>query len=233
MSGMGRAYLKQIKILEKLVSEKRVLDIGCGVGIFLAMAKKEGWETYGVDESEHASYFAEKNFNIKYHQSLSSFPGNSMSVIRISHVMEHSTEPDKLFAEISRIIKPSGTLVVIVPNCEPLCEMFINKLRVFMSSKPELAGSMYPNAHILGFNTKTLSIAAKQFGFKAISLFTTSMGDNTYYPIFFDGLLNIKRLNQISPASLLRYWIPIFANNLGNRFNRGCWIVGYFKKDEK
>ena len=38
-----------------------------------------------------------------------------MDVVILSHVLEHLDTPDKAMEEISRVLKPSGILIVIVP----------------------------------------------------------------------------------------------------------------------
>jgi hypothetical protein len=58
------------------------------------------------------------------------------------------------------------------------------------------------------------------------------MGDRTYYPMLYDGLMRRVPLREIPLRSLLRYWLPLIADNAGNRIGFGQWIVGYFRKPE-
>ena len=232
IADMKKPYLRQLSILEKLAAEKSLLDVGSGIGIFLSLAKQQGWDIYGVEENEHAFYFAERQFGIKYSKGFDNFADSSVDVIRISHVLEHIPEPHEFLAQLSRILKPNGILMVIVPNCEPLCGMIINKIRSMISKKPKFSGAVDPYGHVLGFTTKALSNFLQQFDLKEIDLFTASMGNATYFPMFYDGLLRITPFSQISFISLLRFWMPMIINNVGNSFDRGCWIVGYFRKNK-
>ena len=46
---------KKIKLINQYSKNDRsILDIGCGTGEFLALAKKENWNTFGVEPNENA-----------------------------------------------------------------------------------------------------------------------------------------------------------------------------------
>jgi len=112
-------YLRQLSTLEKVSHGRNILDVGCGIGIFLAVAKSRDWNVFGVESSEHGAYFANKHFDIQYQSSIDEFPANTFDVVRISHVLEHIPEPRDFLHQLYRVLKPSGILVVIVPNREP------------------------------------------------------------------------------------------------------------------
>ena len=47
--------------LEKRCQDKgRLLDVGCGIGTFLHLARDRGWEPHGVDPSKNGSTFAQE-----------------------------------------------------------------------------------------------------------------------------------------------------------------------------
>ncbi|BAZ87855.1 class I SAM-dependent methyltransferase [Dolichospermum compactum] len=229
---MQDSYLRQLSTLEKVSHGRNILDVGCGIGIFLAVAKSRDWNVFGVESSEHGAYFANKHFDIQYQSSIDEFPANTFDVVRISHVLEHIPEPRDFLHQLYRVLKPSGILVVIVPNREPLCAMFVNRYRQLFSKKPKLAGAIYPDMHVLGFSTKSLNKLVNSIKFNTVSCFTVSMGDITYYPLFYDGLLSRTKITNIKFKTFLRYYLPMIVDNLGNPFSKGQWIVGYFAKNE-
>jgi 2-polyprenyl-3-methyl-5-hydroxy-6-metoxy-1,4-benzoquinol methylase len=227
---MKDAYIRQLNILENLTTDKKILDVGCGLGIFLAVAKSKDWNVYGLESSENARYFADKNFNIKYQLSFEEFSDNTFDVVRISHVLEHIPEPKEFLQHLYRVLKPSGILVIIVPNREPFCAMLVNRWRSLFNKKPKLAGAIYPDMHVLGFSVKSLGNLVNFIDFTEIETFTVSMGNKIYYPLFYDGLLNIKKIQNIKLKDFVKYYLPMIIDNIANPIGRGQWIVGYYKK---
>ena len=53
-------YIRLIRYLRKQIKTGRLLEVGCGVGYFLAQAEKY-FETYGIDISPIAIQYAKKN----------------------------------------------------------------------------------------------------------------------------------------------------------------------------
>lgn len=227
---MGGSYIAQLKQLEPLVNGKKVLDVGCGLGIFLAVAKRHGWEAHGVESSEHSVEFARRQYGLDYHSSLDELGANSFDVVRISHVLEHIPEPLGFLVALKRVLKPGGVLAIIVPNREPLTCLVKNKLKGALSKKPALSGAIYPDMHVLGLSRTSLRNLLRRVGYQAEQVQSVSMGNPTFYPTFYDGLLRVERLGEISPGRLLRFYLPQLLDNIGNRFGRGTWVVGYFRK---
>lgn len=116
---------RAIKSKEQLISlncisnEKKLLDIGCGTGDFLAFCKTKKWQVEGLEPDEDARRIAkEKNqltlFDLNY---LTSIPDDSVDVITMWHVLEHVYNLNDDIKQYKRILKPGGTLIVAVPNC--------------------------------------------------------------------------------------------------------------------
>ena len=93
-----------------------VLDLGCGIGeIANYVESREHY--FGLDINPYCvEYLQRKGLWAKI-GSVYQIPLDtaSMDVIILSHVLEHLEEPDTALAEISRVLKPSGTFIVIVP----------------------------------------------------------------------------------------------------------------------
>ncbi|MCA0446043.1 MAG: class I SAM-dependent methyltransferase [Bacteroidetes bacterium] len=230
VTDMEKPYVAQLNILERLSPGRELLDIGCGLGIFLSIAKEKQWKVHGIESSEHAVQFAKKHFNIKYKQNLEELSQLGIDVIRLSHVLEHIPEPKDILTNIHRLLKSQGILVIIVPNREPLSATVVNWIRRIFSQKPKLTGAIYPDMHVLGFSPSSLSNLITPFGFDSIKISTISMGNPIYFPMFYDGLLSRKSIRNIPIKTLFMYYLPMFFDNLGNRFGKGQWIVGYFRK---
>jgi 2-polyprenyl-3-methyl-5-hydroxy-6-metoxy-1,4-benzoquinol methylase len=93
----------------------KILDIGAGTGDFLMTAKENGWETVGVEPSDKAKSIAIKK-GISFVEKKSDLENNSFDVITMWHVLEHVPNLEFQIQELKRLLKPTGTLIVAVPN---------------------------------------------------------------------------------------------------------------------
>lgn len=225
---MRDPYTRQLERLERLAPGREILDVGCGIGVFLAVAREAGWKACGAETSEHGITYGTRRYGVRYLEDLSACPPGLFDVVRISHVLEHVGEPRAFLDLLRGLLKTGGILAVIVPNREPLAERLVNRLRGFLSEKPRLAGGIYPDMHVLGFSIRSLRAVVTAAGFEPIQTHTVSMGDPTYYPLFYDGLLSCRRPK--SAEQWLRGTLPRLAARLGDPFGMGDWIVGYFRK---
>ena len=115
-------FVKNIALKNKLnlingeQSQKgRILDIGAGTGDFLLTAKNNGWETVGVEPSDRAKNIAIQK-GISFVNEISDLQNNSFDVITMWHVLEHVPNLELQIQELKRLLKPTGTLIVAVPN---------------------------------------------------------------------------------------------------------------------
>ena len=103
-----------------------VLDVGCGRGEFLALAREMQLDARGFDTNERSvADLAQRGFNV----TLSGIPecfremaNASAGAILAAHVVEH-LPVDALFAlfsESARVLKPGGVLMIETPNAESL-----------------------------------------------------------------------------------------------------------------
>lgn len=93
----------------------RILDIGAGTGDFLLTAKNDGWDTVGVEPSERAKNIAIQK-GISFVNEISDLQNNSFDVITMWHVLEHVPNLELQIKELKRLLKPTGTLIIAVPN---------------------------------------------------------------------------------------------------------------------
>jgi 2-polyprenyl-3-methyl-5-hydroxy-6-metoxy-1,4-benzoquinol methylase len=114
-------YTLRVREVEAVANSEpgRVLDVGCGRGVLLQEFRRRGWEVQGTELSEQAASYARQTLKIPVEiGSLETihFPANHFDAIVLWHVLEHVTNPRALLAEINRILKPGGVLLVSVPN---------------------------------------------------------------------------------------------------------------------
>lgn len=115
-------FVKNIALQNKLnlinsqqPQKGKLLDIGAGTGDFLLTAKNDGWETIGVEPSDRAKNIA-KQKGISFVEEISTLENHSLDVITMWHVLEHVPDLENQIKELKRLLKPTGTLIVAVPN---------------------------------------------------------------------------------------------------------------------
>lgn len=106
----------------------KLLDIGCGVGDFLHLAEHNGWQCTGVEPSEEAREIARQRIkgDLLYSEDLEQLPDQSFDLITMWHVLEHVDDLKWQVAQLQRLIKPNGRIVIAVPNYRSYDGRFYN-----------------------------------------------------------------------------------------------------------
>jgi SAM-dependent methyltransferase len=103
----------------------RVLDVGCGPGGFTAILAETALDVVGVDVSAAWVDAAAETFRARgianARSQLTSgealpFADGSFDVVTLVDVIHHLDEPERVLAEVHRVLAPSGTLLVFEPN---------------------------------------------------------------------------------------------------------------------
>ncbi len=97
----------------------KLLDFGCGSAQFLNEARKQGWDTFGMDFSEQAVEQASQNGHKAFQVSptvWNEIEDESLDFVRMNHVLEHLYHPKQVLTVIGRKMKPGAVLHIAVPN---------------------------------------------------------------------------------------------------------------------
>lgn len=112
--------LKQkLKLINASIStQKNLLDVGCGTGDFLRVAKQNHWSVSGIEPNKQARQIANNKtdnsvFEIEH---LLKFQAESFDVISLWHVLEHLPNLEEHIQVFKKLLKPNGTLIIAVPN---------------------------------------------------------------------------------------------------------------------
>ncbi len=109
--------IKKIRGVYQVLTECRVLDLGCGNGDYVAHLQQQGMSVTGVDIdvlSARAKYP-----HLDFYEMQSShldFPDGSFDKIISHDVLEHVADFERTIAEISRILTPGGSAEITVPD---------------------------------------------------------------------------------------------------------------------
>ena len=114
-----RALKKKLNVINSFKTvDKDLLDIGCGTGDFLEIAKNGKWKIAGVEPDKNARNIANSKTNNKVFDVdvLSKLEAASFDVITLWHVLEHLPDIEEHLTMFNHLLKPSGRLVIAVPN---------------------------------------------------------------------------------------------------------------------
>jgi 2-polyprenyl-3-methyl-5-hydroxy-6-metoxy-1,4-benzoquinol methylase len=106
---------------ERRGREKDLLDVGCGSGTLMGLLKERGFRPVGVDFSAEAAKVAAQENGVRVVVGSlvdAAFPDESFDLVTLFHVMEHVTNPREVLAEVARILKPGGAVILQVPNID-------------------------------------------------------------------------------------------------------------------
>lgn len=119
-------YVAQIKQILKTIGvgpNPRLLDIGCGSGMRLALLRKRGFDVEGVDFRKDAVNFVKESlgipaFCISSLSELKNFPRKTYDIITAFYLVEHVADVKSLLGEIFALVKPGGWVMTAVPVME-------------------------------------------------------------------------------------------------------------------
>src|SRR5258706_7541699 len=104
--------------------DKRVLDVGCGHGYVLPHYARQGAEVHGVDLTARAIALTKERFALGGLQGdfrqidgvQLPFPDNTFDIACSMGVLHHIADPRPTLAEMHRVLKPGGRLILMLYN---------------------------------------------------------------------------------------------------------------------
>jgi 2-polyprenyl-3-methyl-5-hydroxy-6-metoxy-1,4-benzoquinol methylase len=162
-----RRYTDLLELFEPFRQSGRILDIGCGDGHFLEIAREHGWSVYGSEFGEGPRNRARaKGLDVRSapfpatHDELKSF-----DVVTAMEVLEHVVEPKQELHAITSLVRSGGVLYLTTPN--------------FAAVTRRLAGPAwraidYPE-HLNLFTPSALDSMLSSTGWRKLRLWTTGI----------------------------------------------------------
>lgn len=169
-----KIFKKNLKRIEKYLPNKgMLLDIGCGYGTFLKMAKDSSWQVQGVEISESAYKYAKEELGLNIFKGTlkeTHFPDDYFDIVTLWDVLDMLSDPLGELLEINRILKPDGLVLFRVRNVTFHLNVYLlfgniaKKLRI----KPTLL-------HLYGFSAKTAKRMLRKVGFKDVKIISSEL----------------------------------------------------------
>jgi ubiquinone/menaquinone biosynthesis C-methylase UbiE len=177
-----RLWKRRLNKLKRTKKPGNLLDVGTGIGQFLALARGSYTEVYGTEISSTAIQIAKKKYQLDL------LPGTLESLamgsevfdnITLFHVLEHVPDPRLLLRTCYRLLSARGVLVIAVPNEVTSLRAFVRRMlqnaglkkqhRVGKFGLPRISlGRDSAEVHLSHFTPKVLQQALRTEGFSII-----------------------------------------------------------------
>lgn len=162
---------KKVGLLKKLSSGRNLLDVGCGTGEFLGRSFAHGFSVTGIEPSESAKQQAIDNFKISVEgeKHLATLESDSFDFITMWHVLEHVYHLNDRMAELKRLVKREGHILIAVPN-----------LKSYDAKKYKEHWAAYDvPRHLYHFSEQDIKTLAQKHGLKVMQ--TLPMKFDSFY----------------------------------------------------
>jgi SAM-dependent methyltransferase len=112
-------FATEISVLKAFLPGGRVLDFGCSWGYGVYQLRNAGYDAFGFEISRPRAAHGSRALGVEIVdtlEALNSLPAQSVDGIFCSHVLEHISSIKGIFEFFSKVLKPNGVAVIMVPN---------------------------------------------------------------------------------------------------------------------
>ena len=163
---LSKESQRKIKYIKKYTNNKKLLDVGCGLGIFLKIAAKASYDVSGNDISSYAKEKVTRDLKSPFYQgSIISgvLPSNFFNIVTVWDVVEHIPQVNKVFSALNNTITRGGYLFLTTPNIKSWDSKLLGKYWYGYKKIPE---------HLIFFSPYSITQVLGKNGFKVIEIKT-------------------------------------------------------------
>jgi len=192
--GQGKRFNPVVEWLRKQLASRRttmlnrlcpgrgrLLDFGSGPGHFAAVQRQNGWEVHDLDPYSASSQYGGKAATRPDGGVSLDYPDDSFDAVSLWYVIEHLANPVAVLAELDRVLKPGGVLLLATQN--------------FASPQARAFGPRWlildPPRHLWQFSPRNLDLLLSRLGYvpRARSFASLELGPFTILQSLLNTLL--------------------------------------------
>jgi SAM-dependent methyltransferase len=150
----------------------RLLDVGCGSGMFLRLARAADWDVMGTEIAEAAAQAARAaGLSVRLGSlPAADLPESSFDVVTLWNVLDFLPDPLGHLRAVRRLLAPGGLLVARVSNLT--FQSVVYRASCRLRPWPRLAAPLARQCFIsqVGFNARSLRSTLERAGFERIEV---------------------------------------------------------------
>ena len=188
---------RMLRATRGLPPDAHIVDIGCGDGFHLDLLKqfgRPGWRLQGVDLDTRAVARARQRGLAVHLGDLAGSPiePSSVDLALCIQTIEHVADPPRLLAEIGRVLRPGGRVLIVTDNT--------GSLDFAMAKSRHWGGYHFPR-HWNLFHRSSLRELARKTGLEVVELTTMLSPVNWTYTV----------RNLLDDWGAPRFWVRRFS----------------------
>ena len=174
-----RNYLRALLRVESLTGIGKLLDVGCGSGYFISIAKERGWDVQGVEISPGLCEKCQRNTgvvisNCSFEEA--DLQENHYDLITFWDIIEHVIDPVFCIDKAKTLLRPGGNALFCTPNEDSLITTLgwiLYKLTGSYYRYPALA--LHPTVHTYFFSKRGFVKLLQNRGMTVIKSYSQQM----------------------------------------------------------